>query len=240
MTRWAPFIERYGAGECRDRIFYDMVQEDARARPRPLTMLDIGCGKGFDTNVALQEAMARTADQYIGVEPDPDIGDGRLFHRSPSLSVRGGAGAVRLRPRGLRHHGAGAPAAAAGLLGQGLRRPGGRRRFLGPDRGRPPLVHPRLSLDGAFEGQRTLLEGILGRRGVERYENYPVYYRSNTPDQIAAYTGRFRSRECINFAPRRTADPAVPAVRPPSGQSVDRRTLRGRRPGTLLAVRIAK
>jgi len=79
LTHWTPFIERYRRGECRDRIFHDMILEDARARPRPLALLDVGCGKGFDTDVPLQEAMAREADRYVGIEPDRAVEPGGYF-----------------------------------------------------------------------------------------------------------------------------------------------------------------
>ncbi len=240
MTRWAPFIERYGAGECRDRIFYDMVQEDARARPRPLTMLDIGCGKGFDTNVALQEAMAHSADQYIGVEPDPDVAPGGYFtevHRCRFEEAPAPSGSVHV--------------AFAIMVLEHLPRPqafwdkvydvladGGVFWGLTVD-ARHWFTHASLWTE-RLKIKELYLRALLGRRGVERYENYPVYYRSNTPDQIAAYTGRFRSRECINFARVGQLTPLFPRFVHPLVKALDRRTLRGRRPGTLLAVRIAK
>src|SRR5256885_8028665 len=35
--------------------------------------------------------------------------------------------------------------------------------------------------------------------GQQRYENYPVFYRSNSPTQIDALTTRFARRDYFNF-----------------------------------------
>jgi hypothetical protein len=37
LSPWAPYVDRYRQGEWRDRIFRDMVLEDARRRGRGLT-----------------------------------------------------------------------------------------------------------------------------------------------------------------------------------------------------------
>ena len=54
-------------------IFRDMVQQDLQRRgSRRPTVLDIGCGRGFDDDVKLQASLAACAERYIGVEPDVD------------------------------------------------------------------------------------------------------------------------------------------------------------------------
>src|SRR3954470_3075796 len=66
-------LERYRSGECRDRIFRDMIFADTQPHGRDLTFLDIGCGQGFDGDVPLQASVARAAGTFIGVEPDRAI-----------------------------------------------------------------------------------------------------------------------------------------------------------------------
>src|SRR5215467_5012981 len=79
VNLWTPYLERYRAGEWRDRIFRDMILADARRlRPKP-TILDIGCGAGFDGSVPLQRSIAEQAGCYVGVEPDPEILLGDYF-----------------------------------------------------------------------------------------------------------------------------------------------------------------
>jgi hypothetical protein len=70
LSPWGEYVERFRRGEWRDRIFHDMVLGDVRGRPRPRTVLDIGCGRGFDGNQEFQGSIARAADRYVGVEPD--------------------------------------------------------------------------------------------------------------------------------------------------------------------------
>jgi SAM-dependent methyltransferase len=239
-TRWAPYLERYRGGECRDRIFHDMILEDARARPRPLTILDIGCGKGFDTDVPLQESMARAADRYVGVEPDPTVTPGGYFaevHRCffedapvPPASVDVAFAIMVLEhlPR---------PQAFFEKLWDVLKDGGvfwgltvdGRHWFT-----RASLWSERLKIKELY------LRAMHGRRGVERYESYPAYYRSNTPAQISVYTRPFRSAECVNFARVGQLNVLFPRFVHPLVNALDRRAQRRGRPGTLLAVRVVK
>jgi hypothetical protein len=81
---------------------------------------------------------------------------------------------------------------------------------------------------------------VAGRRGEGRYLNYPVYYRSNTPGQIARYVGAFRSCELINFSRVGQCNPYYPRCVHPLANYFDRRAIRKGKPGTLLAVRVEK
>ena len=76
---WDPYVKRYRAGEWRDRIFRDIILADARRQRSKPTILDIGCGDGFDGSVPLQRSIAEAAGCYIGIEPDPEILLGDYF-----------------------------------------------------------------------------------------------------------------------------------------------------------------
>jgi hypothetical protein len=84
------------------------------------------------------------------------------------------------------------------------------------------------------------LSALRGRRGEERYENYPVYYRSNTPRQVARYVGRFRTCECINLARVGQMNYYVPRPLQPLSDWLDRRAIARGKPGMLLLVRAEK
>jgi hypothetical protein len=84
------------------------------------------------------------------------------------------------------------------------------------------------------------LRFLIGRRGQERYENYPVFYRSNSPEQIAPLVSQFRSHEFHNFSRVGQCNGYFPAPLRPFVSAWDRRALRKNRPGTLLAVRVQK
>jgi hypothetical protein len=84
------------------------------------------------------------------------------------------------------------------------------------------------------------LSYLLGKRGSQRYENYPVHYRCNKPPQVQRCAQRFRSCECINFARVGQINHYFP--RPVRGLATlaDRWAIASRQPGTLLAVRAVK
>src|SRR6185295_10956780 len=79
---WQPFIDRFRRGEWRAPIFRDLILHDVgNLRDKP-TLLDIGCGKGFDNDIKLQQSLAAASGEYIGIEPDPDIPLGDYFTSS--------------------------------------------------------------------------------------------------------------------------------------------------------------
>ncbi len=100
-TDFCVYIERYRAGEWRDRIFRDMILADASDLGAGLTFLDIGCGDGFDGDVPLQKSIAAAAGRYIGVEPDPEIPVGAYFTEVHRCTFED----APLRPGSVRHRG---------------------------------------------------------------------------------------------------------------------------------------
>ena len=74
--QWRPYLERYKNGEWRAPLFRDMILADVEKleeKNGKLSLLDIGCGCGFDSDAMLQHSLSQVAGQYIGVEPDVDI-----------------------------------------------------------------------------------------------------------------------------------------------------------------------
>lgn len=243
MERWDPYLRRYRDGEWRDKIFRDMVLQDVRRHGndhgRP-TLLDVGCGRGFDGDVSLQVSMADVAGQYIGVEPDPQVSPADCFttvHRCLLEEVPLPAGSVHV--------------AFAIMVLEHLAEPqpfwdklwdvladGGAFWGLTVD-GRHWF--PRASrLAATLKVKDFYLNRLLGERGTQRYENYPVYYRSNTPEQIRHYARRFTSSEFVNFSRVGQCNSYFPRVLHPLGNLWDRRALRIGKPGALLAVRAVK
>ncbi|CAN0488568.1 unnamed protein product, partial [Phaeothamnion confervicola] len=55
--RYAPFLTRYRSGEWRAPIFRDLILADAE-QENCSTFLDIGCGRGFDDEPAIQQILA--------------------------------------------------------------------------------------------------------------------------------------------------------------------------------------
>jgi SAM-dependent methyltransferase len=240
LARWAPYLDRYRRGEWRDRIFRDMVLEDVRDHCRPMTLLDVGCGRGFDGDLRLQVEIASEADRFIGVEPDPGVALGPHFSDTHRCLLE----EAPLAPASV-------DVAYAIMVLEHLSRPelfwdklwevlkdggvfwgltvDGRHWFT-----RASLWAERLRIKNAY------LEWFLGRRGVERYENYPAHYRTNSPRQIARYANRFRSCELINFSRVGQLNGYLPRPFHPMANLLDRRAIRRGKPGTLLVVRAVK
>ena len=234
------YLSRYRAGEWRDRIFLDMILADAAHFEDQPTILDIGCGHGFDGNLALQKELADSAEQFIGIEPDAAMQPGDYFHRihrnyfedapleSNSIDI---AYAVMVLEHLKR------PQQFWDKLHDVLR-PGGIFWGLTVDR-----RHWFCTLSKALDQLRLkelYLNCLLGKRGEDRYENYPVYYRNNTPLDIASVTGAFARQDCWNFSREGQCAAYFPPPFAPVIAWFDRRAIRTNRPGSLLAIRVQK
>jgi SAM-dependent methyltransferase len=237
---WAAYRRRYQAGVWRDRIIHDMILADARTFGDRPTIVEIGCGGGLDSDVPLQRSIARAAGRFIGIEPDTAIELGDyftethrcLFERAP---LGPGSAHVAYAVMVLEHLPDPQP------FWDKVREvlvPGGVFWALTVD-----ARHPFCTVS-SWMGRLHLKDAYLrlryGRRGVDRYENYPTYYRSNTPEQVARLAAGFRSCEAINFARVGQYSGYLPAPLRPLAHWHDRRDLRRGRPGTLLAVRAVK
>ncbi|NBC18370.1 MAG: methyltransferase domain-containing protein [Bacteroidetes bacterium] len=60
----------------RERVFCNMVLGELRRHPRPVTLLDIGCGSGMGETPFRYDyvrALSRAADRMLGIEPDTSV-----------------------------------------------------------------------------------------------------------------------------------------------------------------------
>ena len=78
--RHAPQWARYTAGEYRSAAFADVLLDEMANLGGALTVLDIGCGGGFDGDMPLQRRIGAAASRFIGVEPADDITPDPCFH----------------------------------------------------------------------------------------------------------------------------------------------------------------
>lgn len=237
---WTAYLERYRTGEWRDRILHDMILADAARLGEQLTFLDIGCGRGFDGDEPLQQSLAQHAGTYIGVEPDLEVQPASFLtevHRCrfEDAPIPSGTIDVAFAVMVLEH--LEAPQQFWDKLWDVLRDGGiywgitvdARHWFC-----RASWWAERLRVKDLY------LNHVLGRRGSERYENYPVHYRCNTPEQIKRYVGRFRSCEFINFSRVGQLNPYFSKALHGVANFLDRRALKQGKPGTLLAIRVVK
>ncbi len=242
-TRWVRYLQRYLAGESRGPIFRDLILDDARELEKhrsPLSLLDIGCGGGFDGNAKLQQSIAQVAGQYIGIEPDEAIDLGDHFTGSHRCFFEDAP---------IEHESV--DIAFAVMVMEHFENP----------QGFWDKVHDVLKANGVFWGftvdarhwfvvaslladklkiKDWYLNALHGKRGEERYENYSVYYRSNTPKQIRKLTTPFSSTTILNFHRVGQMDFYFPAKLRWLGRTIDRLAIGLGLPGSIMAVRVEK
>ncbi len=235
----APFQARYEAGEWRAPVFRDMVRADLDRRPNA-TLLDIGCGRGFDDDLKLQASLIVAAGSAVGVEPDEAMPVSPLFrtvHRSFLEDAP-------IPPESV-------DVAFAVMVLEHLEHP---RRFWDKvyDALRPGGVFWGFTMDARHWfvsasvfakrlGVKDLYLDLLhGKREDERYANYPVHYRSNTPDEIASLAAPFREHAVINFGKANELDYYLPGTLQWVGRRMAKAARRRGRPGSVLAVRAVK
>jgi len=237
-NRWASYLERYRAGEWRDKIFRDMILTDARRRGSSPTILDIGCGDGFDGDVPLQRSLAEGAGRFIGIEPDAAVSLGDHFtetHRClfEDCPLESGSVDVAYSVMVLEHLPQPQP------FWDKLHRvlvEGGVFWGMTVD-ARHPFCRLSRSAD-LFRIKDLYLDLLLGRTSAgSRYRNYPTYYRSNTPRQIERLARGFLTCECVNFSRVGQWGSYLPRLLRPLADWTDRRAIRKGRPGTLLIIR---
>lgn len=233
-------IERYRKGEWRDRIFRDMIFADVRPQGNEKTFLDIGCGDGFDGDLPLQRSIAQVAGKFVGVEPDNSIVPGAYFHAihrcmfedaplaPDSVDVAYAIMVLEHLPE---------PQQFWDKIWQVLRK-GGVFWGLTVDRRHWFCTYSRMFVKLRLKD--IYLNWLLGKRDDGRYQNYPVYYRSNSPEQIESFTSNFARKDYINFSRVGQCNAYFPRIVRPLVSAYDFRAIRKNRPGTLLAVRVEK
>jgi SAM-dependent methyltransferase len=203
-------------------------------------LLDIGCGKGFDGDLRLQASLADTAREYIGIEPDPEIPLAPFFtssHRClfEEAAIPGNSIDVAFAVMVLEH--LSSPQAFWDKLRLVLRQGGvfwgftmdARHWFV-----RASRLAQRLKVKDWY------LNRLHGNRGEERYENYPVHYRSNTPAQFEQLAASFRSCTVFTLGRVGQLDYYFPKGFKWVGRGIDRLDRWRKKPGSLLAVRVVK
>lgn len=239
---WLPFVERYQRGEWRAPLFTDIILAEMR-RLGPcgsLTTLDIGCGKGFDDDTRLQAKIAAESGRYLGVEPDQSIAPNPIFQhlyhcRFEEAPIEPGSVDIAFAVMVLEH--LEFPDRFWSQLHNVLRHGGV---FWGFTMDSRHWFSKASSLTKRLGIKDWYLNWLHGRKGDERYENYPVYYRCNTPEQIRRLTHAFRSRICLNFNRIGQLDYYFPRSLRWMGRRVDQYLLSRKLPGHIMVVRVEK
>jgi len=240
---WSPYVARCERGEWRAPIFRDMVLADLRRlgrEGRGPTVLDIGCGRGFDDEPGLQRSLAVESGAYLGVEPDAGIGPDPAIDRLfacpfEEAPIEPGSVDLAFCVMVLEH--LERPEAFWAKLREVLRDGGVFWGFTIDSRhwfARASALLKRLSVKDHY------LSALHRGGDVEPYENYPVFYRSNTPEAVARLAADFRLVRAENLHGPGQLDYYLPAPLRPIARWVEGLRRRRGRPGTLLAIRAVK
>jgi SAM-dependent methyltransferase len=240
---WTVYLERYRNGGGRAAFFRDLIVTDLDKIGecgKSLTLLDIGCGEGFDNDAEVQKTLAQRASQYIGVEPDPNIELRDIFtsiHRCrfEDAQIQPSSVDVAFAVMVLEH--LPDPQTFWNKI-HAVLRPGGifwgftvdaRHWFAGAS-----LLAKKLHLADWY------LDMLHGKQRQERYKPYPVYYRSNTPAEITRLTKLFSTRTILNLQTKGQVDYYLPKRLRWLGRAIDAIALRRRWPGNNIAVRVTR
>ena len=235
-------MERYRDGEWRATVFRDMVLADIRrlASVRPVRVLDIGCGKGFDDSPQLQAELAAACDRYDGVEPDTEIVPSPVVREA----YRCGFEEAPIEPGSI-------DVACSVMVLEHLERPAvfwDKLREVLADGGvfwgftidaRHPFAHAS-TLMKRLGVKEWYLNRLHGTTDDGRYENYPVHYRSNRPRDVHRLAAGFASVECVNFHRMGQLDYYLPRGLRWAGRLADRMVVASGAPGNIMAVRAEK
>jgi SAM-dependent methyltransferase len=200
---WRQWLDRLAQGEWRTPIFYDMVRAEIERRSshgRP-TVLDIGCGKGFDGEVRFQTQLAQQAGRFIGIEPDPAVALPDVFsevHRTYLEDAPIPAASVDVAYAVMVMEHVATPERFWNRLHEVLA-PGGV--FLAFSVNGAHWFAFVSRLLGALHLKTAYLNLLHGRRGAERYEDYPVFYRTNTARRIKRWTAGFSEVAVVPCGP---------------------------------------
>jgi SAM-dependent methyltransferase len=230
---------RFREGEWRGYIFRDLILSEIQRYTAP-TVLDIGCGRGIDDNQDLQREIARASAKYIGIEPDAHVALPDVFHETHRCFFEDAPLAensvdVAFCVMVLEH--LEQPQAFWDKVHTVLRKGGVFWGFSMDIR----FYFPAVSL--AFEKLRLkeiYLNALHGKRGEDRYDNYPVFYRSNSPAKARSLGKNFASVTSLNLGCVGQLDFYYPAPLRWIGRSIDSALLATDLPGSVFAVRATK
>lgn len=218
-----------------------MVLDDMAQFERP-TVLDIGCGAGFDLRNDLQAEIAQQSSIFIGIEPDEEIDVGSFVnhvHRCEFEHAEIAANSVHVAYAVMVLEHVSCPKSFFGQLHRVLK-PGGI--FWGFTMDRRHYFAWVSDLTERLRIKSLILNLLHGNRGESRYENYETYYRANSPNQIARElpSAGFSRFDWLSMGRVGQLDYYIPRLLRPMSHTMDRLEHRLGLPGSIFVVRIRK
>jgi SAM-dependent methyltransferase len=166
-------------------FFFEIVQNEVQSRRKAKpVILDIGCGGGFHHRDDLQMAIGANSQKFIGVEPDREAKITAKFDTVHQCSfedapIESGSIDVAYSVMVMEH--VTNPPAFFAHLHKVLATEGVYLGFTVDARHWFSKVSTVMEKTGIKD---VYLNKLKGRRGVDRYENFPTAYLCNTPAQL--------------------------------------------------------
>ena len=237
---WQDAVRRYSQGEWRAPIWRDLLLAEAASRGPSPTVLDIGCGHGFDGSEKLQADIASVAGEFIGVEPDREITVPAHFdhvYRSDFENARINPGTIDVAYSVMVLEHVENPDRFWRHVRKCLRSGGVFWGFTADSRHYFCKVSTWMD---RLKIKDTYLTLLGGQRGQDRYENYPVYYRSNSPNALRSLARDFANCDVGSLSRPGELSTYYPRFLSPFFSFLDRRVVRNNDYGYLLVTRVVK
>jgi len=230
----------HGPGEFYARLILDdLATLGETAMP---TVLDIGCGGGLMSTPFWQTQIATLAGRYIGIEPDAAAQPAPVFdqvHATTFEQAPLAAASVDLAYAAMVVEHVGDPAAFFGQLATVLRTGGVFWAFTVDRRHYFSWFSQwieRLHLKDRY------LDRVRGRKGEDaaRYDNYPVFYRCNSPARLQRLAGDDFTLQTWSLHRVGQLDGYVPYRLRRLSRLADRVVIRAGLPGSVLVARMVR
>ena len=234
-------LVRYRTRDRRSEVFRDLVLRDVKKfPPGSATVLDIGCGRGFDGDAVAQRAIASRTSQFIGIEPDTKTVCQSVFstlHRCTFEEAPVDRNSIHVAYSlfVLEH------IETPWLFWEKLYDclvPGGVFWGFTVD-ARHPFAFASTLL-AVLRVKDVYLNWLHGERGADRYENFPTFYRANTRRQIHHCTSCFSQEDFLSLHRVGQLDNYFPRWARHLVHLAERMTIALHLPGSILALRLMK
>jgi SAM-dependent methyltransferase len=218
-------------------FFYEIVKSEilSRGDKKPVT-LDIGCGGGFHHRDDLQASLGGMSSKFIGVEPDPEA---KIIDKFSSVHhcsledapITPGSIDVAYSVMVMEHvtH----PTAFFERLHTLLADGGVYLAFTVDARHWFSKVSTAMESTGVKD---FYLNKLKGKRGSERYENFPTAYLCNTPRQLEKLGGDKFSINTVSLHKLGQMEYYLPKILHSASRGLDRLTMSLNAPGSGLLI----
>jgi SAM-dependent methyltransferase len=220
---WDEPLAQLASSTWRTPVLREMVLRDIRSLGGDGTVLDIGCGRGFDDHPDSQRIIAAHCRRMVGVEPDACVAVPECFDEVHATTFEGAA----LLPESV-------DVAYAVMVLEHVEDPGAFWRKLAYVL-KPGGVFWGFTVNGAHwfapislamgrAGLKSFyLDLVHGARGSSRFIDYPVRYRCNTDAEVARHASGFSGFEIKSFGEIGGASFYFPRVLRPAVRMFDSR-----------------